>query len=71
MNYQTVKSSNIKALAHKETTLGVRFHGGTEYHYSNVPAELFTQLIQAASVGRTFNQLIKSNSTEYPHLQVA
>lgn len=71
MNYQDVESSNIKAIAHKDTTLGVRFHNGTEYHYENVPDFIFDEIITAASVGRTFNQLIKAKPAEYPYQKIA
>lgn len=71
MEYREVESSNIAALAHSGTTLAVKFHNGTEYHYSGVPVEIFDQLIQAASVGRTFNELIKSRPDDYPYNRAA
>lgn len=71
MQYQSVESSNISALAHKGSTLGVKFTNGSEYHFENVPSVIFDQLIDAASVGRTFNELIKSHPSDYPYARVA
>jgi len=71
MKYQPVTSSNISEMGHEGETLGVRFKNGTEYHYSNVPPSIFDQLLNAASVGRTFNELIKSKPSGYPYRQVA
>lgn len=71
MKYKEVESSNIAALAHSENTLAVKFKNGTEYHYSGVPVEIFDQLVQAASVGRTFNELIKSRPSDYPYVRAA
>ncbi|NRB18951.1 MAG: KTSC domain-containing protein [Rhodobacteraceae bacterium] len=44
---------------------------GSEYHYSNVPKELFDQVHKCTSVGRTFNTLIKYKLAYCPHRQVA
>lgn len=71
MNYQSVTSSNISEIGHEDETLSVRFKNGTEYHYSNVPKGIFAQLVEAASVGRTFNELIKRKPSDYPYRQVA
>jgi len=71
MKFRHVKSSNINELGHQGDTLGVRFKNGSEYHYSNVPESIFNRLIKAASIGRTFNELIKSHPSEYPYHQVA
>lgn len=71
MQYQEVKSSNIAALAHENDTLGVKFKNGTEYHYQGVSCALFETLTAAASIGRTFNELIKSKPNDYPFTRVA
>lgn len=71
MQYQEVKSSNIAALAHENDTLGVKFKNGTEYHYQGVSSSTFEKVVGAASVGRTFNELIKSNPSDYPFARVA
>lgn len=68
MQYQEVKSSNIKALAHNPETniMGVIFNSGTEYHYENIPLELYSQIVNAESVGRAFSQLVKTQPESYP-----
>ena len=63
MTFISVKSSNIKEMAHEDNVLQVRFHNSTEYHYSGVPEDVFEELVSAASVGRSFNQLIKSKAS--------
>lgn len=67
----SVTSSNIEAISLDNDVLKVRFHTGREYHYENVTADMFREIRDAASVGRTFNALIKSNPEEYPYRQVA
>lgn len=71
MDFRSVESSNIDALGHENDTLGVKFKNGTEYHYRDVPAWIFDQLVEAASVGRTFNELIKSHPSDYPYSRIA
>lgn len=73
MQYEPVASSNIAALAHdpKTDTLGVRFHGGTEYHYEGVSVKIFNSIKGAASVGRAFNETIKMKPRDYPYRKVA
>lgn len=71
MNYQPVTSSNVKALGYENNTLGVQFKNGTEYHYDGVSVEIFNQILEAASIGRTFNELIKSKPKDYPFTRVA
>ena len=70
MDYRSVESSNIEALAHTGDTLGVKFKGGTEYHYHGVSSDLFQEIIDAASIGHTFNQLIRSHPSDYPYERV-
>ncbi|MCG7629064.1 KTSC domain-containing protein [Epibacterium sp. MM17-32] len=71
MQYQKVDSSNIAALAHEGDVLGVKFNNGTEYHYQGVSSSTFEKVMGAASVGRTFNELIKSKPNDYPFDRVA
>jgi hypothetical protein len=61
MDYIQVSSSNISAVAYDDetSTLGVRFLNGTEYHYSNVPPDVFEGLKSASSVGTYFDQNVK------------
>lgn len=60
MNYQSVKSSQIEAIGHEGKTLGVKFKGGSEYHYFNVSAAQHGALMKAESIGSHFGKFIKS-----------
>jgi hypothetical protein len=73
MDLKAVESSNIAAMGHDGETqkMQVKFKTGTVYLYRNVTAEVFEQVINAASIGRMFNQLIKSKPNAYPYEQVA
>lgn len=71
MKYREVESSNIEALGHDGESLGVKFKNGTIYLYQGVSKAIFDQLVGAASVGRTFNELIKSKPSDYPYERVA
>ena len=78
MEYTKVESSQIEAVAHdpETNTLGIRFHPnkkqkeaglpGSEYHYANVSPELFTALVDAISVGKSFGENIKNHPELYP-----
>lgn len=59
MNYVNVKSSQIEAIAHEGKTLGVKFHGGAEYHYHNVSAAQHGALMKAESIGSHFSKFVK------------
>jgi KTSC domain len=61
MNYVSVSSSNIAAIAYEPetSTLGVRFLNGGEYHYFAVPEGVFLGLQSASSVGSYFDQYVK------------
>ena len=62
MEYKSVTSSNVAAVAYDDatSTLGVRFLNGTEYQYSGVPRDVYEGLLGASSVGTYFNQQIKN-----------
>jgi hypothetical protein len=64
--WTNVKSSNIQALSHSVDELLVKFKSGTTYKYSNVSVDLFENVLRADSVGKNFNQLIKSSPELYP-----
>lgn len=66
-----VESSNIEALSYGESVLSVKFKTGAVYEYLNVPEKIFDELVGAASVGRTFNELIKSKPNDYPYRKAA
>ena len=61
MNYVRVRSSNIESVGYEEhsQTLGVRFYGGGEYHYSGVPRRVYEGLLSASSVGRYFDRYVQ------------
>jgi len=61
-----VESSNIDSLSLENGVLSVKFKSGNTYCYQNVTGKVFDELVGAASVGRTFNELIKSNPVDYP-----
>jgi hypothetical protein len=65
-----VTSSNIEALSLTEDRLLVEFKGGSQYEYQKVSSKVFDELVRAASVGRTFNALIKSKPEVYPYRRV-
>lgn len=64
--FTKVNSSNIDALAFEDDVLKVKFKKGTEYHYEGVSEELFEELLAAESVGKTFNEKIRSQPEMYP-----
>ena len=57
-----VSSSNLDAVGYnaQTETLYVRFKGGKTYSYERVPEYTFTELVEADSVGKFFNQFIKN-----------
>ena len=61
MEMQSVVSSMIDSIGHEGKTLRVRFKNGAEYEYDGVSIDLFTELLNAKSVGKYFIQTIKSN----------
>jgi hypothetical protein len=67
MDYVQVSSSNVAAVGYDDdtNTLGVRFLNGTEYHYLNVPKDVFEGLKSASSVGTYLNQYIKKGGYSY------
>ena len=66
MNRQHVTSSNISSVGYDplDGTLEVEFHGGSIYQYSDVPASVYRDLLDAPSKGAYFNAHIR---TTYPH----
>jgi hypothetical protein len=64
--WTNVKSSNIEALSHSAEKLLVKFKSGKVYEYANVSVELFEQIRDAESVGKIFNQKIKSFPNMFP-----
>jgi hypothetical protein len=61
MNYVSIKSSTLTAVAYDETssTLGVRFKNGSEYEYFGVPENVYRGILAAPSAGTYFDTNIK------------
>lgn len=55
MKHHEVKSAMIESIAHKGTTLHVKFKGGATYEYQDVTPEKFQSPKSAASVGKHLN----------------
>ena len=70
MDYVTVVSSNIAAIAYNEAgrVLGVRFTNGGEYQYRGVPISIYHGFIRAASKGHYFDTFVRKAS--YPFIRV-
>lgn len=72
MKMYNVESSNITQVGYDvpEERLYVRFTNGTLYRYCDVPASMFTELLQAESVGKFFIATIKRFPDKYPFEKV-
>jgi hypothetical protein len=59
-----VTSSNIAEMGYEKTlnTLIVKFHSGDIWAYTPVAKSTYSQLVEAESVGKAFNTLVKNNS---------
>lgn len=57
-----VKSSNIAVVKYDQDreVLIVEFKRGGTYEYSEVPEAIYEELIQAESVGKTFNEIVRN-----------
>ena len=58
-----VKSSNIESAGHDGQHAFIKFKDGDVYQYSDVPASVFTDMMQADSVGSFFHKNIKGKYT--------
>ena len=60
---ELVKSSNVHSVGYEPETksLFVCFHGGSLYQYHNVPLAIHAAMMNADSVGRFFNSMVKPN----------
>lgn len=66
-----VDSSQIDAIGHNgESTMHVKFKGGTTYEYQNVDVDRYNAIKGADSVGKAFNSLVKFNPTAYPYTKL-
>jgi len=57
-----VESSNVKAVGYdvETKTLQVEFKSGGIYQYAGVQPEMYTDLLEADSIGRFVSQVIRS-----------
>lgn len=58
-----VSSSNLKAVGWKDKVLTVEFHSGQVWAYLDVSEELYDDLRFAGSIGKFFNEKIKTMNT--------
>ena len=62
-----VSSSNLSSVGYENGTLYIRFHNGSLYSYSNVPASVYQGLMSASSHGQYFAAYIKKC---YPYRKI-
>jgi len=69
VEFISVSSSNISAIAHEENPdiLYVQFHDGSVYQYHGVSADTFQQMNDASSKGSFLHNEIKGN---YPYNKI-
>lgn len=60
MTYQSVTSSNIRAVKHEDGDLYIKFVSGHIYRYEGVSEELYGELLSSASIGKFFHSHIKN-----------
>lgn len=62
INRVRVQSSVIAEIGYDHATmiLEVAFHAGSVYQYSDVPAEVYHALVSTESVGRLFDEEVRS-----------
>lgn len=63
VNWVEVVSSQLSSVAYdpESKILFIKFQNQTVYSYSEVPVEIYEQLIAAESVGKFFNANIKTS----------
>jgi hypothetical protein len=68
-----VESSNIEALGYYDgaSVMTVKFKNGSIYDYAKVPPEVYKSILEAESVGSTFNKTVKAFPQLYPYTKVA
>lgn len=61
MNREPVNSSNLKSIGYdcERLLLEIEFHGGSIYEYQGVPEHIYSQLMEAPSMGSFFHKFIK------------
>jgi hypothetical protein len=61
MDYTNVTSSTIMALGYDDerSMMGVIFNSGAEYHYAQVPKQVYRDVLDAPGVGHAFHTHIR------------
>jgi hypothetical protein len=60
--FESVRSSQLKEIAHNDNVLYVKFKSGKTYSYSPVTKEKYEEFKDAESVGKYFHTNFKMNS---------
>lgn len=60
----SVSSSLVKAIAHIGGKLYIRFKGGEEAEYDNVPREVYRRMLASASKGKFVWRVIRGNGRD-------
>jgi len=63
---KSVHSSNVDSLGYDpiSNTMFIRFTGGGEYRYKNVPKEVYNRVFHAESVGKAIYEIKKNYEVE-------
>lgn len=61
MNMIPVASSNLNSVGYENGTLYIAFNSGGLYSYSNVPENVFHELLNASSKGKYFHAYINGH----------
>ena len=67
MKVANVQSSQIKRIVWENDVMIVTFNTGAVYAYSDAPYAVYTELVEAESVGHQFNESIR-DQFEYQKL---
>ena len=70
MERKAVESSNLAEIGYDEDEhiLEVKFKKGVVYRYYEVPATTYEEMLEADSVGKVFQQLVKAGGYRYERL---
>jgi hypothetical protein len=71
MERKAVESSNLAEIGYDENDriLEVKFKKGVIYRYYEVPSTTYAEIVEAESVGRVFQELVKAGGYRYERLE--
>jgi hypothetical protein len=71
MDFETVASSTIQAMAYDPDTLvmGIIFKNGSEYHYDDVPPATYSTVRNAVSIGAAFAEHVKKAGFKFTRIR--